>query len=59
VVTLASDPAAWAALVTLIMVEMARGIGNLVLIPVVTDTPPQAQRATVRRVALCAACAAS
>ncbi|MEQ8435596.1 MAG: TerC family protein [Oceanicaulis sp.] len=51
-VTLASDPAAWAALVTLIIIEVVLGIDNLIFISVITNKLPPAQRATARRVGI-------
>lgn len=41
---LAADPAAWAALVTLIAIEVVLGIDNLVFISILTNKLPDHQR---------------
>lgn len=46
---LLSDPAAWAALATLIAMEVVLGIDNLVFISILTNKLPEAQRARARR----------
>ena len=47
--TLAADPAAWAALVTLVVMEVVLGIDNLIFISILTNKLPEAQRARARR----------
>ena len=42
---LAADPAAWAALVTLIAMEVVLGIDNLIFISILTNKLPEHQRA--------------
>ncbi|MBI1383829.1 MAG: TerC family protein [Rhizobiales bacterium] len=49
---LASDPAAWAALFTLIVLEVVLGIDNLIFIAIVTNRLPESQRAWGRRFGL-------
>jgi predicted tellurium resistance membrane protein TerC len=49
---LASDPAAWAALVTLIVMEVVLGIDNLIFISILTNRMPDAQRAPARRIGI-------
>jgi predicted tellurium resistance membrane protein TerC len=46
---LASDPNAWAALVTLIVMEVVLGIDNLVFISILTNKLPEATRGKARR----------
>ncbi|GJE25513.1 TerC family protein [Methylobacterium organophilum] len=46
---LAADPAAWAALATLMVMEVVLGIDNLIFISILTNKLPQAQQATARR----------
>ncbi len=53
--TLASDPAAWAALLTLIAMEVVLGIDNLIFIAILTNKLPEHQRALGRRIGLSAA----
>lgn len=43
--TLASDPAAWAALGTLIAMEVVLGIDNLLFISILTNKLPEQHRA--------------
>jgi predicted tellurium resistance membrane protein TerC len=52
---LAADPAAWAALATLIAMEVVLGIDNLIFISILTNKLPEHQRATARRVGIGAA----
>ncbi|MBI5942275.1 MAG: TerC family protein [Caulobacterales bacterium] len=49
---LATDPAAWAALVTLVVMEIVLGIDNLVFISILSNKLPEAQRARARSVGL-------
>jgi predicted tellurium resistance membrane protein TerC len=50
--TLAADPTAWAALVTLIALEVVLGIDNLIFIAILTNKLPEEQRPLARRVGL-------
>ncbi|MCK9917643.1 TerC family protein [Microbacteriaceae bacterium K1510] len=50
--TLAGDPAAWAALATLIVMEVVLGIDNLIFIAILTNRLPAHQRALGRRVGI-------
>ena len=52
IVALLSDPAAWAALATLIVMEVVLGIDNLIFISILSNKLPEAQRAKVRRVGI-------
>ena len=47
--TLAADPAAWVALITLIAMEVVLGIDNLIFISILTNRLPAHQQATARR----------
>lgn len=49
---LASDPAAWAALATLVAMEVVLGIDNLVFISILTNKLPEHQRERARRVGI-------
>lgn len=49
---LATDPAAWAALVTLVVMEIVLGIDNLVFISILSNKLPEAQRARARSLGL-------
>ncbi|MCC8393066.1 TerC family protein [Paraburkholderia sp. MMS20-SJTR3] len=50
--TLFADPAAWAALVTLIVMEIVLGIDNLIFISILSNRLPEAQRARTQRIGL-------
>jgi predicted tellurium resistance membrane protein TerC len=50
--TLATDPAAWAALVTLITMEVVLGIDNLVFISIVSNKLPPAHRFKAQRIGI-------
>jgi predicted tellurium resistance membrane protein TerC len=50
--TLAADPAAWAALVTLIAMEVVLGIDNLIFISILTNKLPEHQRTKARRIGI-------
>jgi predicted tellurium resistance membrane protein TerC len=50
--TLAGDPAAWVALLTLIAMEVVLGIDNLIFISILTNKLPEAQRAKARRLGI-------
>ncbi len=47
-----SDPVAWAALASLIVMEVVLGIDNLVFIAILTNKLPEADRPTARRVGI-------
>ena len=47
-----SDPAAWAALVTLIVMEVVLGIDNLIFISILSNKLPEHQRQKVRRIGI-------
>jgi len=49
---LATDPAAWAALVTLIVMEVVLGIDNLVFISILSNKLPPEHRQRVRRIGI-------
>ncbi|MDB5898453.1 MAG: hypothetical protein JWP22_3493 [Ramlibacter sp.] len=53
--TLVADPAAWVALVTLIVMEVVLGIDNLIFISILTNKLPEEQRARARRLGIGAA----
>jgi predicted tellurium resistance membrane protein TerC len=46
------DPAAWAALATLIVMEIVLGIDNLIFISILSNKLPAEQRAKVRRLGI-------
>ncbi|WP_242138517.1 TerC family protein [Sphingomonas sp. TREG-RG-20F-R18-01] len=52
ILALLSDPAAWAALATLIVMEVVLGIDNLVFISLLSNKLPEGQRVRVRRVGI-------
>ena len=47
-----SDPAAWAALVTLVVMEVVLGIDNLIFISILSNKLPEAQRQRARRIGI-------
>ncbi|MDB5468788.1 MAG: hypothetical protein JWR84_348, partial [Caulobacter sp.] len=49
---LLTDPAAWAALVTLVVMEVVLGIDNLVFISILSNKLPEANRQKVRRLGI-------
>jgi predicted tellurium resistance membrane protein TerC len=49
---LATDPAAWAALITLVAMEIVLGIDNLMFIAILSKKLPQAQRARTQRIGI-------
>jgi predicted tellurium resistance membrane protein TerC len=53
--SLLADPAAWAALVTLIAMEVVLGIDNLIFISILTNKLPEEQRERARKVGIGAA----
>lgn len=50
--TLAADPSTWAALVTLIVMEIVLGVDNLIFISILTNKLPEHQRAKARRIGI-------
>jgi predicted tellurium resistance membrane protein TerC len=50
--TLAADPAAWVALITLIAMEVVLGIDNLIFIAILTNRLPEHQRELGRRIGI-------
>lgn len=52
IIPLFSDPAAWAALVTLIVMEVVLGIDNLIFISILSNKLPEHQRSKVRRIGI-------
>jgi predicted tellurium resistance membrane protein TerC len=50
--TLAADPAVWAALVTLIVMEVVLGIDNLVFISIISNKLPPEKRARTQRIGI-------
>ena len=53
--TLAADPAAWAALLTLIAMEVVLGIDNMIFISILTNKLPEHARARARRLGIAGA----
>src|SRR5713226_7868374 len=49
---LLSDPAAWLALATLVVMEVVLGIDNLIFISILTNKLPEHQRSKARRVGI-------
>jgi predicted tellurium resistance membrane protein TerC len=49
---LAADPAVWAALITLVVMEVVLGIDNLVFISILSNKLPEHQRVKARRIGL-------
>jgi predicted tellurium resistance membrane protein TerC len=54
-ISLATDPVAWAALATLIAMELVLGIDNLIFISILTNKLPEHQRSLARRTGIGAA----
>jgi predicted tellurium resistance membrane protein TerC len=52
IVPLLTDPAAWAALVTLIVMEVVLGIDNLIFISILSNKLPPEKRSGVRRIGI-------
>src|SRR5688572_33350717 len=52
IVSLLADPAAWAALATLIAMEVVLGIDNLIFISILTNKLPEHQRTRARRIGI-------
>jgi predicted tellurium resistance membrane protein TerC len=51
-VALLADPAVWAALVTLVVMEVVLGIDNLVFVSIVSNKVPESSRTRVRRLGI-------
>jgi predicted tellurium resistance membrane protein TerC len=49
---LVSDPTAWAALLTLVVMEIVLGIDNLIFISILSNKLPEAQRARTQRIGI-------
>ncbi len=49
-VQLAADPTAWAALATLVVMEVVLGIDNLIFISIITNKLPVEQQSRARRI---------
>ncbi|TKD50983.1 TerC family protein [Sphingomonas baiyangensis] len=49
---LAADPAVWAALVTLVVMEVVLGIDNLIFISILSNKLPEAERQKARRIGI-------
>ena len=54
-VALATDPSAWAALITLTVMEVVLGIDNLIFISVLSNKLPEEERARARRIGIAGA----
>jgi len=52
IAALVTDPTAWAALVTLIVMEVVLGIDNLIFISILSNKLPEHQRAQTRRIGI-------
>lgn len=52
IIPLLSDPAAWAALVTLVILEVVLGIDNLIFISILSNKLPAHQQQTARRIGI-------
>ena len=52
ILVLVRDPHAWAALVTLVVMEVVLGIDNLVFISILTNKLPEHQRSNARRIGI-------
>ena len=52
VLALAADPQAWAALATLVVMEVVLGIDNLIFISILTNKLPAGQRSRTRRIGI-------
>ncbi len=52
IIALASDPAAWIALATLIVMEVVLGIDNLIFISILTNKLPAHQQTKARRIGI-------
>ncbi|MDR7102794.1 TerC family protein [Croceicoccus sp. BE223] len=52
ILSLLSDPAAWAALITLVVLEVVLGIDNLIFIAILSNRLPPEQQSKARRIGL-------
>ena len=52
IATLLADPAAWLALVTLIVMEVVLGIDNLIFVSILSNRLPESQRSKARRIGI-------
>jgi predicted tellurium resistance membrane protein TerC len=52
ILALLTDPAAWAAFLTLVVMEVVLGIDNLLFISILTNKLPEEQRARARRIGI-------
>ena len=52
ILTLAASPAAWAALVTLVILEVVLGIDNLIFVAILSNKLPPHQRSKARRIGI-------
>ena len=52
ITTLLADPAAWAALATLVVMEVVLGIDNLIFISILSNKLPEAQRQKARKIGI-------
>lgn len=52
IITLFADPAVWAALLTLIVMEVVLGIDNLIFISILSNKLPEGQRQKARRIGI-------
>lgn len=52
IIPLLSDPAAWAALITLVIMEVVLGIDNLIFISILSNKLPEQHRQRVRRIGI-------
>lgn len=52
ILSLLSEPSAWAALVTLVLLEIVLGIDNLIFIAILSNKLPQHQQSKARRIGL-------
>ncbi|GJD52605.1 hypothetical protein OPKNFCMD_5371 [Methylobacterium crusticola] len=52
ILQLAADPTAWAALATLVVMEVVLGIDNLIFISILTNKLPEAQQSRARRIGI-------
>src|SRR5687768_14292453 len=52
IAALIADPAAWAALVTLVVMEVVLGIDNLIFISILSNKLPEEQRQKARRIGI-------
>ena len=52
IIVLISDPAAWLALATLVVMEVVLGIDNLIFISILTNKLPEHQRSNARRLGI-------